>query len=985
MERCDMAAVPDDVVRLVKQFGAGEKRYTQKGYQELEARSEFIDPLFEALGWDVRNVKGALPDQREVFLENTIKRGDVIGEGIENIVGRRPDYAFRMDGQRKFYVEAKKPAEALATNSAHAFQVRAYGWSAKLPISILTDFQELSVYDCRVKPEEADQAATALLPKGYFTYDQYIERWDEIEGLLSREAVEAGALERFAEEKPPRGALTVDASFLRDMSVWREVLARDIAGRNGGLSQQELNYAVQMTINRIIFLRICEDRGIEPQGRLQETIATRRGGDVREGAVYRDIVRMFKRADERYNSGLFHFVDEKQRSEHADHFTLKLEVGDEAMTEVIRHLYYPFPYKFDVIPIEILGQVYEQFLGKVIVREADGGVKIEDKPEVRKAGGVYYTPTYIVDYIVENTVGKLLEGTTPVEVSLVRILDPACGSGSFLIGAYGYLLDWHLRWYTEHEPEKWVGTRRKDGPLQKVKVRVGKDGKEEQGYRLTVEERKRILLNDIYGVDIDTQAVEVTKLSLLLKVLEGEIEGPTQLGLREFGEQERVLPDLGANIKCGNSLIGPDFYTSGQASFLDEEEERRINVFDWESGFPEIMKVGGFDAVIGNPPYGADATDLEKGYFQSRFNYKKGKPETYIYFLEQGTNLLTQGGVLGYITPNAWLTNYYGVQLRRFLFERTSIMNLVDLEPTKVFQQAVVDTALTILIKDREVSNSLPTLVSRGTRQYQIIPQFKVYQANWEADPEAVINLQADLEDVRLLSHLEESTFTLGALVEYSQGVIPYKTKADGEANLYISQTNKGEGWLPLLENASQVRRYETDPPKAFINYGRWLWCARESRFFSQPKLLFHRVRKKLPRQLVASFDSTGAINRHSLSNFIAAPDATTADLLAVLGLFNSTIANWWFVKRYGLLMEVGGFKLMRLPLPTGWTKGRDRMVRLVEGMLELHRRLGEAKTPHEKEGIERRIEATDGEIDRLVYELYGLTEEEIRVVEGRG
>jgi hypothetical protein len=266
-----------------------------------------------------------------------------------------------------------------------------------------------------------------------------------------------------------------------------------------------------------------------------------------------------------------------------DAFTPALTIDDRVLKQIIKSLYYPCPYVFKEIPVEILGQVYERFLGKVIRLTPARQAKIEEKPEVRKAGGVYYTPKYIVDYIVENTVGELLADKTPEEAAELTIVDPACGSGSFLLGAFQYLLDWHESWYLGHDPEKW--TRGKQPALIHTA---------EGDWRLTTAEKKRILLNNIYGVDIDAQAVEVTKLSLLMKVLEEET-GQLTLGF------ERALPDLGDNIKCGNSLIDWDYF-EGQL-IRDEAEVERVNPFEWEQGFPEVFAKGGFDAVIGNPPW----------------------------------------------------------------------------------------------------------------------------------------------------------------------------------------------------------------------------------------------------------------------------------------------------------------------------------------------------------------------------------------------
>jgi type I restriction-modification system DNA methylase subunit len=294
-----------------------------------------------------------------------------------------------------------------------------------------------------------------------------------------------------------------------------------------------------------------------------------------------------------------------------------LTIDDKPLKDIIKSLYYPdSPYEFSVLPADILGQAYEQFLGKVIRLSPGHRAIVEDKPEVKKAGGVYYTPTYIVEYIVKNTVGKLLENKNPKQVAKLKILDPACGSGSFLINAYQYLLDWHRDWYIKDGTKKWATVR---SPV----LYQGYGG----DWRLTTTERKRILLNNIHGVDIDSQAVEVTKLSLLLKVLEGENEETLNRQFKLF--HERALPDLGSNIKCGNSLIGPDFYKNKQMSFLDDEERYRINVFDWQAEFPEIMKSGGFDVVIGNPPYGASLSQEEASYLLANLKLQDYQLDTY--------------------------------------------------------------------------------------------------------------------------------------------------------------------------------------------------------------------------------------------------------------------------------------------------------------------------------------------------------------------
>ncbi len=669
-------AAPDAVLELVERFERNREQYVNPAYNETQVRREFLDPLFAALGWDVDNSSGYAQQYKDVVHEDAIKVG---------LDARAPDYSFRIGGVRKFFVEAKKPAVNLKDDPAPAYQLRRYAWSAKLPLSVLTDFQELAVYDCRVRPANTDKASAARTL--YVPYERYEERWEEIASVFSKEAILQGSFDRYAESnRAKKGTAEVDKAFLSEIELWRDTLARNIALRNPSLSQRELNYAVQATIDRIIFLRICEDRGIEAYGRLR--------GLVSGQNVCAHLREIYVEADHRYNSGLFHFEDERGRSDAPDRLTLSLAIDDKPLKDILRRLYYPeSPYEFSVLPADILGQVYEQFLGKVIRLTAGHRAVVEDKPEVKKAGGVYYTPTYIVDYIVKNTVGRLLEGKTPKQAADLRILDPACGSGSFLIGAYQHLLDWYLEAY-EERPEKY----RKE----LVQGRTGE-------WHLSTAEKKRILQANIYGVDIDAQAVETTKLSLLLKVLEGETSESIDAQLSFL--HERALPDLAANIKCGNSLIGPDFYDDHQLGLegLDDEERYRINVFDWAAEFPLILglsvpeELRGFDAVIGNPPYIrinrlVDCYPREVRFIQSTYaSAAFGKVDIYVAFLERGLTLLSGRGRMGFIVPNKFVQSEYGGGIRQILSHASALETLIDFGHAQVFDGAIIYTCLVFL------------------------------------------------------------------------------------------------------------------------------------------------------------------------------------------------------------------------------------------------------------------------------------------------
>jgi type I restriction-modification system DNA methylase subunit len=969
----------NEISALVERFERNREAYLSGDYNETQLRREFIDPFFAALGWDVDNKQGYAEAYKDVVHEDAIKIGGAT---------KAPDYCFRVGGARKFFVEAKKPSVNLKDDVNPAFQLRRYAWSAKLPLSILTDFEEFAVYDCRQKPALSDKPAAGRTL--YLRYTDYEKQWEEISSIFSKEAVLKGSFDKYAEtNKAKRGTAEVDAAFLKEIETWRDLLARNIALRNS-LSQRELNFAVQRTIDRMIFLRICEDRGIETYGALMALLNGER--------VYKRLCAIFHRADERYNSGIFHFQKEKDRLEEPDELTLGLQIDDKPLKEIIRNLYYPdSPYEFAVLPADILGQVYEQFLGKVIRLTSGHRAVVEDKPEVKKAGGVYYTPTYIVDYIAKNTVGKLLENKTPKQAAKLRILDPACGSGSFLIGAYQYLLDWHRDWYVNDGPEKHAAGK------QPALFQAAKGD-----WRLTTAERKRILLNNIFGVDIDPQAVEVTKLSLLLKVLEGESAQTISQQLKFF--HERALPDLGNNVKCGNSLIAPDFYEQ-HMNLLDDEERLRINAFDWHAEFPEIMKTGGFDAVIGNPPYISVETTIKDvtEYYLRTFRSAYGRANSFSLFLEKALTLLNQNGNCGMITSNRILTNAQLAKLRKLLLENIKIISILTFKKT-VFK-AAVDTTVMIF------QNCRPTKTHSIEIWFDIEDLIKgdfgiskVHQAAFLANAAQVFNVKQQEGFQELIQKIKAKSVNLNTFCQVKDGII-----LGGIKDLFLSKVRSDkryEKWLEgnevsryyiawqgryicydsslieeeLKRKRSKAKAQATTPAdfKKLSRSGIWL---RNPQIFRQEKILTRQNAKRL----IGVLDEKNYFVKNSL-HCILLRDHSRYNLKYFLGLINSRLLDFYFQDQIGSTGEI--FSQMKiayieqLPIrsinfsdPVDKSR-HDRMVELVERMLDLHKQLAAAKIEHEKTAIQRQIEATDRQIDALVYELYGLTEEEIKIVE---
>jgi hypothetical protein len=993
-----MSQAPPVVAALIETFDRNLSSYKSQAYNEANLRQAFVNPFFEALGWDVSNKAGHAEAYKDVIHEDTIKIGGNT---------KAPDYCFRIGGARKFFLEAKKPAVNLKDEISPAYQLRRYAWSAKLPLSILTDFEEFAVYDCRARPSLTDKPSTGRIL--YLTYRDYLNKWDEIASVFAKDAVLKGSFDNYAISERKRGTATVDSEFLKEIETWREALAKNLAIRNPRLTVHELNFSVQRTIDRLIFLRICEDRGIEPTEQLKLALSSKN--------VYDRLQAIYKEADDRYNSGIFHFHAEKDRAEAPDDLTPRLKIDDAVLKEIISRLYYPqSPYAFSVFPKEILGQVYEQFLGKVIRLTPGHQAKIEEKPEVKKAGGVYYTPAYIVEYIVQQTVGALCEGKTPTQVAKLHIVDPACGSGSFLLGAYSYLLDWHLKWYVDHSPEKY----RKE--LFKTM-----DG----DWRLRTAEKRRILLNNVFGVDIDSQAVEVTKLSLLLKVLEGENKESLQELL--FG-RVRALPDLGKNIKCGNSLIGSGYFAD--QLMPDADDLRRVNPFDWETEFSEIAKVGGFDAVIGNPPYvRQESLSPFKDYLSQHYEAFDGVADLYTYFMEKSVMLLREGGRFSFIVSSSFLRTTYAEALRRTLKKNAAVLKIIDFGGLPVFEKAK-DTyvCIPLLAKSKQPSqveiSRIPLLDFTSLEQATIansfsIPEERLTPDVWslKTDQEAavfqkVMNVGKPLGEYvagkcfrGVTSGLNEAfiidTETRNAIIRKSKSCEEVIKPLLGGENVRRYLIEDPGTWLIFTRRGVDIKRYpaiqehlekwkaELTPKKSPSDKigrkpGKYEWYEIQDDvayypIFDGPKIIFPDI-CKAPRFFLDRNGQYLANTAYCLG----------VDDLYLLGILNSKLC-WFAISnisipfgiragqyRYRLIyqyMEKVPIRVINLSSESD-KDARRRIVGLVNRMLDLHSRISTVKTPNDRDILQRQIDAVDDEINRLVYDLYGLTEAERKTVE---
>jgi len=917
-----------EIENLVKRFTEQYDSYKKAEYNETLTRRDFIDPFFKALGWDVDNKNNYAEAYREVIHEDRVRVGKAT---------KAPDYSFKLSGSKRlFFVEAKKPNVVVKDEIQPAYQLRRYGWSAKLPISIITDFEEFAVYDCTKKPKPNDRASVARIK--YLTYKDYLTKFDFIWNTFSKENVLKGSFDKFIQSDTyKKGTATVDKEFLQSLDNWRTYLASSISKNNKQLDEDEINFVVQQTIDRIIFLRIAEDRSVEPYGVLKETI--------KNGDFYKNLFQLFIQADEKYNSGLFDFTKDK--------ISKGLVIENKILKTIITELYYPeCPYEFSVLSVEMLGSAYEQFLGKVIRITSGHNAKVEEKPEARKAGGVYYTPQIIVDYIVQNTVGKLIENKTPKEVSKIKIVDPACGSGSFLLGAYQYLLDWHKNYYTQNgKPSK----GNKENPLTPLG-------------ELTTAEKKRILLNNIYGVDIDVNAVEVTKLSLLLKCLEGETEASIATQLRLFND--RILPTLDNNIKAGNSLIDIDYYDNE----LDFGEDKKIKPFSWQKAFPEVfnrkvivdeqlpykkqyekVKIfyeetesllkqlkaeeptalykkyfnAGFDIVIGNPPY-VQPTILEKKVQTYLSNTYIANTDLYSIFIERCLRLIMEECSIGFIVPSLFIKGVRYQRLRDIINDNCSEVKIVE-QGDKVFGKVKMPTCIILLTKGKNLFR-VNYFKNNNTKIFEKVSILKLYEiAEIKRGLEIGRDMLKDKASVKCLS---------GSCIDN-----------------YVIKEDK------------------------FITKETYKLFSKNSIIFQSPKILVRASGSKF----FATIDYENCITTRSIYNTKIINKNFSVEL--ILGIINSSLFRFYF-KQFiapdtNIFPKLRIAQLKELPIPKAINNLlKQKIEKLVEQILQLNKEKLETRLDSKSEQLQTRIDYCEDKINELVYQLYNLSDDEIKIVE---
>jgi adenine-specific DNA-methyltransferase len=930
------------VQKLVEKYRRIAEAGKVKSYNEAQTRNEFIEPLFESLGWDMRN----LTVDNEVTTE-------------EAVSGGRVDLAFRFNNIPVMFLEAKAMKVDL-DEWKWAEQAINYSWNKSVTWAILTDFESVKIFNAEIPPKGINDNLFIEIK-----WDEYLERFDQL-WLLSKESFEDKLLDKEAEKW---GKLArrkqVGEKLFEDLLAWRGALTREFKKLNE-LTEEELNEGVQRILDRLIFIRTAEDRSFEPE----VLMSLYRGWETsgRKASLYHKLVVVFQDFGRNYDSKLF-----------APHYCETWMADDGVFVEIIKGLYGTkdgYRYDFSAISADVLGGIYEQYLGYVQSKSKNVAEKQKSK---RKSSGIYYTPRYIVEYIVKETLGEVLKNTKQKDIPKIKVLDPACGSGSFLIAAYNRILS----------------------NIEKPSMLSG----------------FQILKENLFGVDLDVQAVEIAQLNLLLKVLVTKTK----------------LPTLSHNIRSGNSLIS--------------EGDENLKPFNFNKEFKDVFEQEGFDVIVGNPPYIKE--DTNRLAFDGLHNdpYYQGKMDIWTLFACRAIDMLKEGGYFSFIAPSSWISSTGASIFRNKILQSGEIIKFIDFNEFRVFKEASIQTMIFVFQKKkpRKVykvryakifgketqSEAVSQLLASGLNKHvensvifdAVLKPLEIRNKSISFTDDTVTEI---ISKVEILSNYKLSKNDIGNGIDVLQDFVSDRhlsvlkddtiQKNDGVfvlKNSFIEKLALNDNereYLKAYYTTAEINRYLSikeseykiiyadryfrehieDFPNlkahidrfkkiltsAFAPYG--LHRPREESFFKGSAIFLIR---KTMGPAFSYVDFPCYVTRAFL---VVKPE--NIDLKYLTGLLNSKLIYFWLKhkgKKQGEQLQIDKEPLMQLPLIKADEALQSKIAGLVDKVTkcnaDLHRTPADTDKWH---AIKKEYKKLEEEIDQEIYNLYGLTEGDIKIIE---
>jgi len=826
---------------------------TQK-FSEADVGSKFILPFLEVLGWNIRNI-------------------DEVREQRRTLTGPA-DYSLNVAGIPKLVVEIKK-FESLDTTrmvrgreESYSEQAIRYAWHLKVDWVVLSNFVETRLYYSHVrKPEEG------LIFK--LKSSEYVESFNKI-WILSKESVVSGILDTYEKRRLRRD---INKEVLGDLFRCRKILVDSISKNNTDLSKEQIKESVQKILDRILVIRVAEDRGIIGSDSLWKEVDSWRNRGL-PTPFMRSLKSLFRDFDDIYNSKLF-----------AEHYCENLKLDNQALEAVILTLY---GYNFDLISADVLGAIYEDYIGHIL-EEAEKRIDIVKDHGKRKEAGVYYTPTHVVDYIVRNSLGDMKD-KTPEQVSEIKILDPACGSGSFLIKAFDVLKEYYEKYN--------VSQRKKMGTTDLTSFSS-----------LIPFAEKRILADNLFGVDLDPQAAEIAAVNLMLKALR---------------KGERLPLILGDNVKCGNSLISG---TEEELTKFFKDKWKLENPFDWAKEFPEIIGMGGFDVIIGNPPHGAKLTEDERAYFLSKYQVAKGYKNTASLFVERAAQLLKPEGIIGLVIPKSLTFSEKWSVVREYILQNLRLLEIADI--SKAFPGVLLEQIILICQKSKEKTHAY-----RGTRlfwdekpqSYQI-PMFLHEQMD-------TFPIHVDPMSLSIYEKVMKKPFQFKNVSRTFRG-LPLQSKASSQ---------KTENSQPFLRG-DDIKPYLHIQPQIFVQQKYLKEDSSKIEDLKKLKIISQRIVAHILKPtdhiiVMSTIDKVGLLNVDTVENTIVTdPDYDIRYLLAFL---NSKFVAWFaymFIFNKAVrTMDFDDYYVGKIPLYPAKEEQKP-IIELVEKLLKLTEKFAQSKT----------------------------------------